>query len=118
MPGWVPWLLANLLVARILSDALYRAKLARTGAPRSTLAVLNDFARTLKALDIAALALIVASALAPSVGAVAVAGLLAVLAGWALKYTIVVRAAFNQGFALVRLPNRGSGAGPAAKPGW
>jgi hypothetical protein len=30
----------------------------------------------------------------------------------------VVRAAFNQGFALVRLPNRGSGAGPAAKPGW
>jgi phenylacetyl-CoA:acceptor oxidoreductase subunit 2 len=119
MPGWVPWLLANLLVARILSDALYRAKLARTGAPRSALAVLNDFARTLKALDIAALALIVASALAPSVGAVAVAGLLAVLAGWALKYTIVVRAAFNQGFALLRLPDRGSGAtGPAVKPGW
>ena len=70
-------------------------------------------------LDIAALAVIVAGMLAPAAGAVAVAGLLAVLTGWALKFTIVVRAAFNQGFALPRLPDRGSGpSGLAVKPGW
>ena len=118
-PGWVPWLLAILLAARLFIFVAYRSKLARMGAPRGALAVLNDFARTFKVLDVAALAVIVASVLAPAAGAVAVAGLLAVLSGWALKFTIVVRAALNQGFALPRLPDRGSGSmGPAVKPGW
>ena len=119
MPGWVPWLLAGLLLARLLIYSVYHSTLARTGAPRNTLAVLNDFARTLAALDVAALAVIVASALLPARGSLVIAGLLAALAGWLLKFTIVVRAAFNQGFALPRLPDRGSGPiGPAVRPGW
>jgi phenylacetyl-CoA:acceptor oxidoreductase subunit 2 len=36
-----------------------------------------------------------------------------------LKYVLVTRAGFNQGFALARTPVRGWGAaGPAVKPGW
>ncbi len=47
------------------------------------------------------------------------AGLLTILAGWLTKFTIVTRAAYNQGFAIERSPERGSGGGgPGAKPGW
>jgi phenylacetyl-CoA:acceptor oxidoreductase subunit 2 len=49
----------------------------------------------------------------------AVAGAVAVAAGWQLKFVLVARAAFNQGFGLPHLPVRGAGApGPPAKPGW
>ena len=36
------------------------------------------------------------------------AGLAAIGAGWYLKFVLVTRAAFNQGFALPKLPVRGS----------
>ena len=40
-------------------------------------------------------------------------------AGAGLKFVLVTRASYNQGFALVHTPVRGSGqAGPAVKPGW
>jgi len=49
----------------------------------------------------------------------ALAGLCALIAGSALKFILVTRAGFNQGFALRHTPTRGSGApGPAVKPGW
>jgi phenylacetyl-CoA:acceptor oxidoreductase 26-kDa subunit len=123
MPGWLPWLLAGLLVARLLVYFVYRSTLARTGAPHNALAVLEDFGRRFAVLDVAAAALIVGTALVPAGGSAAIAvllaGLLAVLAGGLLKFTIVVRAAFNQGFALPRLPDRGSGSiAQAVKPGW
>jgi len=39
--------------------------------------------------------------------------------GWALKFVLVNRAAFNQGFALTHSPARGAGTpGPGARPGW
>ena len=39
--------------------------------------------------------------------------------GWLFKVVLITRAAYNQGFALPRLPVRGAGtAGPATKPGW
>jgi phenylacetyl-CoA:acceptor oxidoreductase subunit 2 len=42
-----------------------------------------------------------------------------VAAGGLLKFILVTRAAFNQGFALTHTPVRGSGiAGPPVKPGW
>jgi phenylacetyl-CoA:acceptor oxidoreductase subunit 2 len=48
-----------------------------------------------------------------------IAGLSSIAGGWLLKYTLVTRAAFTQGFALAHLPVRGRGvAGPAVKPGW
>lgn len=46
-------------------------------------------------------------------------GLLAAVTGWYLKWVIVTRAAYNQGFALAHTPARGGGPpGPGTKPGW
>lgn len=119
MPVWLPWLLAGLLIARLLAYVVYRSALVRAGAPRNALAALEEFGRRFAVLEVAAVALIVVAMLGPAGGSVAIAGLLAVLAGGLLKFTIVIRAAFNQGFALPRLPDRGSGSiGPPVKPGW
>jgi phenylacetyl-CoA:acceptor oxidoreductase subunit 2 len=49
----------------------------------------------------------------------AIAGVCITATGAALKFIVVTRAGFNQGFALVHTPVRGAGiAGPAVKPGW
>jgi Fe-S-cluster-containing dehydrogenase component/DMSO reductase anchor subunit len=48
-----------------------------------------------------------------------VAGLLAFASGWAMKFILITRAGYNQGFALAHTPRRGAGAaGPPVKPGW
>ena len=48
-----------------------------------------------------------------------VAGLCIAGAGAALKFILVTRAGYNQGFALAHTPVRGCGvAGPAVQPGW
>lgn len=50
---------------------------------------------------------------------VATGGIFAAFAGWHLKWIIVTRAAYNQGFALAHSPARGGGQpGPGTKPGW
>ncbi len=48
------------------------------------------------------------------------AGLGALLSGWLLKYVIINRAAYNQGYAIEHSPERsaGSGGGQGAAPGW
>lgn len=49
----------------------------------------------------------------------ALAGLSVFATGWAIKFILITRAAYNQGFALPHTPIRGSGLpGPAVKPGW
>ena len=49
----------------------------------------------------------------------AVAGIMVFAAGWALKFIMITRAGYNQGFALNHTPVRGSGLpGGAVKPGW
>jgi phenylacetyl-CoA:acceptor oxidoreductase subunit 2 len=120
LPVWLTLLLPALLVARLLAFAIYRSALARTGAPGKALAVLKHIGRPLVVLDVAAvLAVIIGAQMRPIGWLAALAGLLAVLAGWLLKLTIVVGAAFNQGFALPRMPDRGFGSIPTAvKPGW
>jgi Fe-S-cluster-containing dehydrogenase component/DMSO reductase anchor subunit len=67
------------------------------------------------------LALLVLGLLIAGAAAVlfALAGLLVFATGWLLKFIIITRAAYNQGFALNHTPVRGSGlAGPTVKPGW
>ncbi len=113
--------LAVLLVVRVVAWRAYRRPLA---APRAALAALDraaplfDGIGNWAAAGLAAGAAIFApDAIAAPVGAAA--GALAVAGGWHLKFVLVARAAFNQGFALPRPPVRGSGApGPSAKPGW
>lgn len=47
------------------------------------------------------------------------AGLLALAGGWWMKFVIVTRAAYNQGYAINHSPSRGaSQGGPGDQPGW
>jgi Fe-S-cluster-containing dehydrogenase component len=47
------------------------------------------------------------------------AGALALGAGWVLKYQLITRASYNQGYAITRTPERGRGGdGAGGKPGW
>jgi phenylacetyl-CoA:acceptor oxidoreductase subunit 2 len=112
--------LAALLVARAIAWRAYRRPLA---APRKALDALDRAAPLFDGIGSwVAAGLAAAAAFAPEVMAAplgAAAGALAAAGGWHLKFVLVARAGFNQGFALPRMPVRGSGApGPSAKPGW
>ena len=103
-----------LLIVRWSLWRRYREPIARSVAPPALVA-LDAAARRLKwlgtwaplALLAVALALHAAAATLPALGVAALAGLGAVLAGALFKYTLITRAAFNQGFALTKLPVRG-----------
>ena len=92
-------LFALALVARAMAWTRYRA------AVKS--AALEPAGRTLVlAGTAAALALAAAGYFVPEIAPLA--GVAAIGAGWRLKFALVTRAAFNQGFALPRLPVRGT----------
>ena len=109
------WLLAGfgaLLVLRILVWLAYRRHLA--GAVASGAAVALDQAGRVLQLagtlvPLALVAAIVGGAVSGDQVSLfaAIAGLTAALAGAYLKFTLVTRAGFNQGFALTHLPVRG-----------
>ena len=105
--------------ARMAAWVRYRRGVHRDGAPSAALAVLDGLERPWLIAD----ALTAATALV-ALGShthwlAGVAGAAALVSGWALKYTLVCRAAYNQGFALDCAPERGVGGhGPPARPGW
>jgi Fe-S-cluster-containing dehydrogenase component/DMSO reductase anchor subunit len=100
----------------------YLTALRREGAPTRSLAVLDAFGPWFFLSGLAApFGLIIAgflfAAAAPYL--FALAGAASVVAGGAVKFILVTRAGFNQGFALAHTPVRGAGIpGPAVKPGW
>jgi Fe-S-cluster-containing dehydrogenase component/DMSO reductase anchor subunit len=99
----------------------YLAALRRQGAPTRSLEILQGFAPSLLLGGLASVLLIIAGALIPSTAPILYtgAGLLSAAAGAALKFMLVTRAGYNQGFALEHTPVRGSGAaGSGVKPGW
>lgn len=102
-----PWLwgiVAALLLLRLALWAAYRRRLgARARAALGTADLALLWAGTL--IPLALMAIVAAGGL-PQV-LVALAGLLAAAAGAWVKFAIVTRAGFNQGFALARLPVRG-----------
>jgi phenylacetyl-CoA:acceptor oxidoreductase subunit 2 len=118
--SWTAWLLVGLLLARVLAFVTYRSGLIETGAPRRALEELARFGRAFVLIDaLAAAAAALGTISSRYVWLLGAAGLMCAAAGWWLKYTIVVRAAFNQGFALPMTPVRGSGTTHAgARPGW
>lgn len=100
----------------------YRAALEAEGAPTRTLTVLHDYRLWFFIVGLALPSVLVvagvAMAIAPAV-LFAVAGICIAVSGAALKFILITRAGFNQGFALTHTPVRGSGtAGPPVKPGW
>ena len=119
-------LLVLLVALRGVAWRHYLVRLRADGAPREALKALDDAnpgllwgAHGAPAL----LALLALLALAFGVGfsawLLALAGLMTVLGGWWLKFVVITKASFNQGFALPKMPVRGRGpVGPAAKPGW
>lgn len=99
----------------------YLIALQIDGAPKRALAVLEGCRQWFFVGGFALpLALIVIAFAVPAMSALyIVAGLCIMAAGVVLKFILVTRAGFNQGFALARMPVRGAGhAGPAVKPGW
>ncbi len=111
-------LLSALALARVLVWRGYRSRVARH-CDRRALAPLDAAGGTLwwagTVLPLAALifAQLAASAAAPlatdfAAPLAALAGLAALGAGWLVKFTLVTRASFNQGFSLPVLPVRGT----------
>lgn len=119
------WILAGLIalmVIRALVWRMYLGGLVADGAPDGALRVLNGIASRFLVFGhvLPALAIVAVLAGMPGrAGLLFAAGIMVVASGWFLKFTLVRRAAYSQGLALLRLPVRGRGAaGPAAKPGW
>jgi phenylacetyl-CoA:acceptor oxidoreductase subunit 2 len=109
VPALAAGTLALAVVARGIAWSVYRGRVAPALAPKAR-AALERAGRQLYQLGaIVPLALLVAGgaadALAP--GAAVLAGVAALAAGWRFKFVLVVRASFNQGFALKRVPVRG-----------
>lgn len=114
------FLLAALLVVRLLAWRKYLASLHCTGVPVGTSKALNAIDIRFVWLGHALPAVLgVAAALDGFALLAAVAGILAAVAGGWFKYVLVCRAAFTQGFALPQTPSRGLGkAGLGVQPGW
>jgi phenylacetyl-CoA:acceptor oxidoreductase 26-kDa subunit len=122
--AWLPSALLLVLMLRALLWRAYRKKLATNGAPHRALAVLDQLELPFIKIGHWALALVLLLVLLqPSLAQwlLAPVGLAALAGGWLFKYTLIVRAGYNQGYALAQTPVRG-GAGPssglASKPGW
>ncbi|MBC7917820.1 MAG: dimethyl sulfoxide reductase anchor subunit [Rhodoferax sp.] len=109
--GTVMGMLVLLMLARIVIWMFYRGAVNGSLAPRARTA-LDQAGRWLLVLGTLAPAILLGasmSLLSGSLQAVlaAVAGAGAAFAGAYVKYTLVTRASFNQGFALTKLPVRG-----------
>jgi phenylacetyl-CoA:acceptor oxidoreductase subunit 2 len=100
----------------------YRHALRASGAPTRSIDVLARFHPWFFVCGLVLPTLLAVAGFALPQAATALfalTGLCAFAAGWAMKFILVTRAAFNQGFALPHTPLRGSGSvGPAVKPGW
>lgn len=103
-------LFAVLLVARAGIWLIYRQRLAGRVAPRAV-AALDRAGRTVLVSGTAApLLLLLVGAVdgAAATTLAALAGALAMLSGAYMKFVLITRAGFNQGFALKELPVRGA----------
>ncbi len=112
-----------LIVARVWFWLAYRSSLAGGDAPDLAVATLRGINSWFLSLGHVLPVIILAGGLLlPGQAEIfyALAGLIALASGWLLKFTIVIRAAYTQGYALPRTPAREvrSGGGPGTKPGW
>lgn len=109
----VPFLAAGALaiavVARSIAWSVYRQRVSAQLVP-SAREALEPAGKQLYQLGaiVPLVLLFVGGAVEPiASSAAALAGLAALTAGWRFKFVLVVRASFNQGFALPRIPVRG-----------
>jgi phenylacetyl-CoA:acceptor oxidoreductase subunit 1 len=113
---------AMLAAARAWEWHCYFVHLRKNGAPARSIEILGACRRWFMALGFIAPVTLIALGFVLTGGAdvlFAVAGIMVFAAGWALKFIMITRAGYNQGFALNHTPVRGSGLpGGAVKPGW
>lgn len=98
------------LIARALAWSIYRGGAAKI-VVRAALATLDRSGKILIQFGtLAPLALLLLGWFAPEVARIAMllAGIAALATGWQFKFVLITRAAYNQGFALPRLPVRGT----------
>jgi phenylacetyl-CoA:acceptor oxidoreductase subunit 1 len=109
-----------LVVLRAWIWQSYQSALKADGAPSRTFAEFAAYRPWLFASGLGVPVVAIVAGMAVAVPALlAVAGLCIAVTGVVLKFMLVVRASFNQGFALVYTPRRGAGiGGSAVKPGW
>ncbi len=121
-PRWLASALLGALILRRISWTLYFKALEKGGLPKKAEKVLRPFGAKFEMLgQLAPEILIVAGIFYGDVlpQFTVLAGAIALFGGWWLKFTIVARAAYNQGYALPVLPVRGQGEVlPGIKPGW
>jgi len=101
--------LALAVVARALAWSRYRKRVDPSLVPRARAALESAGKQLYQLGAIAPLALLLAGGAWEQLAVVTapLAGFLALGAGWRLKFVLVVRASFNQGFSLPRVPVRG-----------
>ena len=122
-PGWLPIALLLLIAFRFASWLRYRSAVRWEGAPTRAIVALDAWPvlTTLPQLALAVLALV---ALLPFWAPVAelalfLAGLGVAASGWAFKFNLITKAAFDQGYASNRMPARGAGESRTGlQPGW
>jgi phenylacetyl-CoA:acceptor oxidoreductase subunit 2 len=105
----LPWMLFGALVAlRLALVDAWAGRLAHH-LSREPLAAVNAAARACNTVGAIALLLALIAWVTPTPGApaLALAAVLAAIAGIAFKWTLVTRAAYNQGFSIAHLPVRG-----------
>ncbi len=111
-----------LVAVRAFVWRAYLRALRAEGAPIRTLQILDTARIRLFLLGfVLPIALIAAGFFIPgaAVPLFALGGLCAFFSGWALKFILITRAAYNQGYALEHTPVHGAGiAGLPIKPGW
>ncbi len=113
---------AIVVAIRAVAWHAYLGALRAQGAPARTLQILDAARIPLLLLGLVLPITFVAAGFFITAAAVplfALGGLCAFCAGWALKFILVTRAAYNQGYAIEHTPVHGVGiAGPPIKPGW
>jgi len=116
--GWLGGGLFGLVILRFVLWQIYRRALGARGAPRAALEVLDQLPLGFAGFGQAIILVLISASLLTPV-ALGLAGLLALLSGWGFKYALITKAAFNQGYAIERMPARGAGnSAPGIKPGW
>jgi phenylacetyl-CoA:acceptor oxidoreductase subunit 2 len=109
---WLLGVFAALVVLRVVVWLAYRQRLAGL-APQAQRALDRagawlQYGGTLAPLAIVVLIVAGATGPATTFPLAAVAGVLALAGGSYVKYTLITRAAFNQGFAIAHVPVRGT----------
>lgn len=124
LPNWLAPALVLFIALRFIAWQRYRSALGREGAPTKAFVAFDAAPALTFEPQVALLALaLAASIIAPGSGVQTVllvlAGLGALATGWIFKFTLITKAAFNQGYAINRLPARGAGESRTGiQPGW